>query len=56
MNKHVNSYHCNVFFKIEKVNYPLKEDEGPSKERLNISSNSVYSFLVARRPFKKDGV
>jgi hypothetical protein len=56
LKKCVNSYHSNVFNFFEKVNFPLREDEGPSKERPNISSNSIYSFFVARKPFKKDGV
>jgi hypothetical protein len=34
----------------------LKEDERPSKEKPNISSNSIYSFFVTKGPSKKDGV
>jgi hypothetical protein len=27
LKKHVNSYHCNFFLNLKKINSPLKEDE-----------------------------
>jgi hypothetical protein len=47
-----------LFFKFEeKVNCRLKEDERqPFKKRPNISSNSIFNFYIAKKPFKKDDV
>jgi hypothetical protein len=58
LKKHVNSDHLNIFLKFEKkINYPLKGDERqPSKKKPNVSSNSISSFFVAKKPFKKGDV
>jgi hypothetical protein len=58
LRKHVNSNNSNILKKFEKkVNCPLKEDEKkPFKERPNIFSNSIFSFFVAKEPFKNNDV
>jgi len=55
LRKHVNSNHLNILKKIEEeINCPLTENERqPSKKRLNVSSNSIFSFFIANEPFKK---
>jgi hypothetical protein len=57
LRKHVNSNHCNIFLKIEKVNYPLKENEKNLLKRNQIFLLTPSRFfLVAKEPFKKDDV
>jgi hypothetical protein len=58
LRKCVNSDHLNIFLKFEKkINCPLKGNERqPSKKKPNVSSNSISSFFVAKKPFKKDDV
>jgi hypothetical protein len=58
LRKHVNLNHLNILKKFEeKINCPLRGDEKqPSKKRPKVSSNSIISFFVAKKPFKKDDV
>ncbi len=58
MRKHVNLDQSNIFKKFEReVNCPLKENERqPSRKKLNIFSNSIFNFFVAKESFKKDDV
>jgi hypothetical protein len=53
LRKHVNSDHPNILKKFEEeINCPLREDEKqPSKKRLNVFSNSIFSFFYCKRTF-----
>jgi hypothetical protein len=46
-----------IYFLIEKVNCLLKENERqPSKKKPIIFFGSIFSYFVAKEPFKKDDV
>jgi hypothetical protein len=57
LRKHVNLDHFNILKFQEEINCPLREDKKQlSKKRPNVFLNSISSFFVAKKPFKKDDV